>query len=75
MIFSVYSVNMVFLFSTNMILLFCQKKQRQSSPKKMHLKIIFLVSLKKMIFILKSIVFPLIKKLQIKKIIFIKKFK
>ena len=35
-IFSVYSVKMVFLFPTNMILPLCQ--ERRSSPEKIHLK-------------------------------------
>ena len=40
---------MVLFFPTNMILPFCQKSK--DNPKNVHLKIMFLVILKKMIFI------------------------
>ena len=70
MIFSVYSVMMVFPLPANMILPFCRKsKDDFLKYKKKHLKMTFLVSLKKMIFILENIVFLLIKKFT-----FIKKF-
>ena len=69
LIFSVYSVKMVFHFSTNMILPFCQK----SKDAKLDLKMTFPVSLKKMILILENKVFLLIEKLKtIKKFTFIK---
>ena len=69
MIFSVYSVKMVFLFPTNMILPFCQKSRFDILPKKIHLKMSLPESLKKMIFILENMVFLLIEKLKM-----IKKF-
>ena len=75
MMFSVFSVKMVFVFPRNMILPFCHKKLIWSSPRKIHLKMTFPVSLKKMIFIPENIVFLLIEKLKmIKKFTFIKSF-
>ena len=75
MMFFVYSVKTVLLFPTNMILPFCQKKQRRSSLEKIRLKTALLVSLKKMIFILENMVFLLIEQLKmIKKFTFIKMF-
>ena len=75
MVFSAYSMNMVFLFSRNMILPFCQKKQRWSSPERIHCKMTSSVSLKKMIFILENMTCLLIGKLKmLKKFTFVKKF-
>lgn len=69
----VYSIKMAFLFATNMILHFRQKKQRWSSFNKINLKMTFPISLEKMIFILEHMIFLLIEKLKIiKKFIFIK---
>ena len=74
MTFSVYSIKMVFLFPTNMLLSFCQKSKDNLLPKKIYLGMTFPVSLKKMIFILENVVFLLIGKLKmIKKFSFIKK--
>ena len=74
MMFSLYLVKMLFLFPGNMILPFCQKKQKGSSPEKILLKMIFLVFLKKIILILQNMVFLLIEKLKmIKKVYFYKK--
>ena len=58
-----------------MLLPFFQKSKVDLLSKKIHLKMTFLVSLKKMLFILGNIVFLLIEKLKmIKKFTFIKKF-
>ena len=65
MIFSVYSVKMLFLFPTNMMHLSVKKVAMMTFP----------VSFKKMIFILENMVFLLIEKLNMtKKFTFIKKF-
>ena len=73
MILSVYFVKMDFLFLTNMILTFCQKSKDDLLPKNIYLRMTFLVSLKKYIFILENVVFLLIEKLKmIKRFIFIK---
>ena len=75
MIFSLFSVKMIFVFPTNIILHFCQKSKDVLFRKKKQLKVIFPVLLKKMIFILENIVFLLIEKLKmIKTFIFMKKF-
>ena len=55
MIFSVYSVEMVFLFPNDMTLPYCHKS-KGNLLKKIHLKMRFPVSLKKMIFILENMV-------------------
>ena len=43
MIFSVYPVKMEFLFPANMILPFCQEREDDLPPKKIHLKMTFLI--------------------------------
>ena len=69
MTFSVYSVKMVFLFPTNMILPFCRKSKDEIIIIKLiiHLKMTFPVSLKKRIFMLENILFLLAEKLKMKK--------
>ena len=65
MIFSVYSVKMLFLFPTNVIHPFVKKVAMMTFP----------VSFKKTTFILENMVFLLIEKLNMtKKFTFIKKF-
>ena len=59
MVFSAYLVKMVFLFPRNMILPFCQKSKDYIFFRKIHIKTIFPLSLKKMIFILENMVFLL----------------
>ena len=69
-IFSVYSVKMVFLFPTNMILPFCQKSKDEIIIIIIiiiHLKMTFPLLLKKMIFILENMLFLLTEKLKMKK--------
>ena len=58
MIFSVYSVKMVLLFPTNLILPFYQKSKDDLLPRNI-LTMTFLVSLKKTILILENMVFLL----------------
>ena len=73
MIFSVYLVKVVFLFPTK-VLPFCRKSKDDHLPK--NTLVIFLVSLKNMIFILENMAFLLIEKLKIiKKFTFMKKFR
>ena len=74
MIFSVYSVKIVFLFPTKMILPFCRKSKDDHLPK--NTLVTFLVSLKKMVFILENMAFLLIEKLKvIEKFAFMEKFR
>ena len=73
MIFSVYLVKVVFLFPTK-VLPFCRKSKDDHLPK--NTLVIFLVSLKNMVFILENMAFLLIEKLKIiKKFTFMKKFR
>ena len=59
MTFSVYSVKMVFLFSTNIMLPFF-KKAKITFSRKIHLKMTFFVSLEKIVFILDNMVFQIL---------------
>ena len=67
LIFSVYSVKIVFLFPTNIILP-SVKKAKMIFYQKIHLKMTLAVSLKKMIFILENMVFLLTEKVKFNKV-------